>query len=105
VETHIGIIPFQDHSMFHIAVPIKLFEYMLHGCAVLSSNLPPIYEFAENTVAYYSPGDSIDLRNKLHELILNSDLRNKYANAGLEKSKDNYVWSQVEKTFLSTVLD
>jgi len=105
IETHIGVIPFQDHSMFRVAVPIKLFEYMLNGCAVLSSNLLPIYEFAKNTAMYYTPGDNIDLRNKLHELIINTELRIKIADAGLQKAKENFVWSKVEGTFLSAVLD
>ena len=105
LETHIGVIPFQDHSMFRIAVPIKLFEYMLNGCAVLSSKLQPIYEFAENSAMYYTPGDKVDFRNKLHELIINTELRNKFANAGLKKAKESFVWSKVEGTFLNTVLD
>ncbi|MCH7521523.1 MAG: glycosyltransferase, partial [Candidatus Marinimicrobia bacterium] len=64
----IGVIPFLDRPLFRVAPPNKLFEYMLCGCAVVTSDLPVLRENGRDAVLFVPPGDGPALTKAIIEL-------------------------------------
>ncbi len=102
-EVQVGVIPFIDHPVFHIAIPIKLFEYMLCGCAVVTSDLKMIRQYAGEAALLVPPGDVDSLRQMLINLLRDETRREDLARRGREAVETKYNWQQVEPTLISTV--
>lgn len=47
-KSKIGVNYHKLNKQLEVAMPLKIFEYMKHGLAVVTSNLPPINKFMEN---------------------------------------------------------
>lgn len=68
-EACIAVLPNRPEPDSAFTSPIKLFEYMAAGCAVVASDLPSIREvLAPDEAAWFSPGDPADLANALRRL-------------------------------------
>ena len=102
-KAQIGVIPFPDHPAFHAAVPIKLFEYMLCGCAVVTSDLRQIRRYAGDVALLIPPGDVESLREALIRLLTNQNEREDRSRRGREQVEAVYNWQQVEPLFLKTL--
>ncbi|MBC8402425.1 MAG: glycosyltransferase [Candidatus Marinimicrobia bacterium] len=100
----IGIVPFHDLPMFQIAVPIKLFEYMMCNCVVVTSDLPLIREFIGDIAHYYSPGDIEGLQNILITVLENIKDLKKRAIAGRKLIEKKYNWGKIESMFIDAVI-
>jgi glycosyltransferase involved in cell wall biosynthesis len=102
-EVQVGVIPFIDHPVFHVALPIKLFEYMLCGCAVVASDLMMTRQYADGAVVLVPPGDVDALRQGLTSLLLDDTRREDLARRGREAVETKYNWQHVESTLISTL--
>ncbi len=102
-EVRIGVIPFIDHPFFHAILPIKLFEYMLCGCAVLTSDLMTIRAYGEGSALLVPPGDVKALEQGLIRLLSDDAERENLARRGREKVMTEYNWQRVEPVFLKVL--
>jgi glycosyltransferase involved in cell wall biosynthesis len=75
--------------------PLKLFEYMAAGKAIVCSDLPVIREFLENEInALLCPPDDIGAWERaIRYLNENKDIRVHLGDKAREKFNDNYTWN------------
>jgi glycosyltransferase involved in cell wall biosynthesis len=105
MKAHIGVIPFRDFDLFRVAVPTKIFEYMLCECAVVATDLPPMRSLAGNAALYFEAENKEDLHSKILLLINDADKRKRLASWGRKRVDDEYNWGSVEDNFLQAVLN
>ena len=99
-KAHIEVIPFHDHPMFRIGIPVKLFEAMWAKCAIVASELDPIKRYDDEFIAFFPPGDVESLGMKLDHLLTNDKDRIKAGEIGARLIKDKYNWGKVEDILL-----
>ncbi|MEE9163106.1 MAG: glycosyltransferase family 4 protein [Candidatus Neomarinimicrobiota bacterium] len=103
MQATVGVVPFIDHPLFRAAVPIKLFEYMLCGCAVVASDLPVIRHFAHDAALLVPPGDVAALTQAISSLLGDAERRESLAARGRKLVDTTCNWQQVEPTLLATL--
>lgn len=65
----IAVIPNRAGSVSAFTSPLKLFEYMAAGCAVVASDLPVLREvLADDEAAWFQPGDAKGLADAIRHL-------------------------------------
>ncbi len=96
----IGVIPFLDRPLFRVAPPNKLFEYLLCGCAVVTSDLPILRDLGRDAVQFVPPGDGPALTKAIIELLGNRSRREELASRGRQLAETVYNWEQVEPDYL-----
>lgn len=76
--------------------PLKLFEAMAYGKAILSSSLPTIREVLEDHVdaMLADPDNPDEWVEKLDEMIQDSNLRQRLGSNAMEKLKRDYTWTK-----------
>ncbi len=99
-KAHIAVIPFRDHPMFRIAIPVKMFEAMWARCAIIASDLEPIRKYGEDFIELYPPGDVKALSRSIERLLYNEEERNRMGAMGSKLVKEKYNWRKVEPTLL-----
>ena len=99
----IGVIPFINHPSYHVAVPIKLFEYMLAGCAVVASDLTVIRNLGKDAVEYVEPEDVLALESSLIMILNDAQLRTELAERGRALIENGYRWDYVAPRLLEVV--
>ncbi len=93
--------PKNQHSL--TTSPIKLFEYMAAGRAMVVSDLLVIRKYLnEKSAVFFEPGDSLDLANKMGELIGNDDLINSISGEVL-KLASGHTWSARARDILNFI--
>ncbi|MBI9044362.1 MAG: glycosyltransferase family 4 protein [Anaerolineaceae bacterium] len=76
-----------------ICSPMKMFDYMAVGRAIISSDLPVLHEVLdENNAVFCPPDDPSAWRNALSTLVNNPEMR---SNLGIQAHKDaeQYSWT------------
>ena len=87
-ELDIGIVPYpNEFHMTNYASPMKIFEYAAGGAVVLSSDIKSNLELNETKlgIVYFKADDFDDFREKISNLILDTNLRQSL----IENSKNN----------------
>lgn len=82
--------------------PIKLFESMAQGCAVVAPRIEPIeaiIRHGENGVLF-DPADAADLSRQLARLITDATLRKQLGNRAREDVRANHTWTKNAETML-----
>lgn len=76
--------------------PLKIFEYMSHGKAIVASDLPVLREVLSDGVnaLLADPSDSSDWRNKVIRLVENAELRQQLGLAAQKDFQDKYTWER-----------
>jgi glycosyltransferase involved in cell wall biosynthesis len=74
--------------------PLKMFEYMAHGKAILSSDLRVLKEVLEDEVNCLTcmPSSIDDWNAKLNSLVNNRGLRIRLGASAKQKFEQNYTW-------------
>lgn len=103
----IAVLPNRPDPDSAFTSPIKLFEYMAAGCAVVTSDLPAIREIlGADDAAWFTPGDAASLREAL--LALGNDCgRAREMGQRLHARSADYAWQKRAarlKDFLDGVL-
>ena len=103
----IAVLPNRADPDSAFTSPIKLFEYMAAGCAIVTSDLPAIREIlGETDAVWFRPGDPASLRDAL--LKLGSDCgRARKLGQHLHAMSADYAWQKRAvrlKSFLHGVL-
>ena len=103
----IAVLPNRPELDSSFTSPIKLFEYMAAGCAVVASDLPPIREvLAADEAAWFVPGDAHSLAQAIRALASNPAYARNMGERLREKS-ENYTWrnrAQQLKAFLEEAI-
>lgn len=77
-----------------VTSPMKLFEYLASGRAILASDLPVLHEVLnESNAVFYPPEDRVQMRQQFSRLLHNEPFRNKIA---LQAKMDaqQYSWKR-----------
>lgn len=87
--------------------PIKLFEYMAMGKAIVASNLEQIGEVIRDGVngLLVRPGDAKDLTEKILLLARDPDLRSRLGEQARRDVEQNYTWEQNARRMLDAILE
>lgn len=100
----IAVLPNRNNSDSAFTSPIKLFEYMSAGCAIVASNLPSIREILEKEDAvWFSPGEASSLAAAIRSLVSNPLLAQELGERVRRKSAA-FTWD-ARAARLNSVLD
>jgi glycosyltransferase involved in cell wall biosynthesis len=96
--------PWTEHFA-HYASPLKLFEYMASGRAVIASDLPSTAEIVEDGVngLLYPPGDVQALAAALKRLHEDAALRERLGKAGREQALGQFTWKARARRILAAL--
>ncbi|MFM9970266.1 MAG: glycosyltransferase family 4 protein [Burkholderiales bacterium] len=88
----IAVLPNRADTDSAYTSPIKLFEYMAAGCAIVASDLPPMREIlAEDEAMWAQPGNAASIAEAIKSLIREPARAARLGEIGREKSKQ-YTW-------------
>ncbi len=95
--------PWTAHFAYY-ASPLKLFEYMASGRAIVSSDLPAVAEVVRNgeTALLYPPGDVAALAAALRRLYADPALRERIGTAAKQEAAQ-YSWQVRAERILEAV--
>lgn len=90
----IAVLPNRADPDSAFTSPIKLFEYMAAGCAIVCADLPPMREIlAEGDAAWFAPGDAESLADAL--LALGGDCnRARHLGQRVRQISASYTWQE-----------
>lgn len=104
----IAVLPNRAGSVSDFTSPIKLFEYMAAGCAVVASDLPVLHEvLADDEIEWFRPGDSRELADAIRRLVDNPNRARAFGEHLAKKAKEFSWRSRAEKILqvVKTVTD
>jgi glycosyltransferase involved in cell wall biosynthesis len=79
----IALLPNSPGSVSRWTSPLKLFEYLANGCAIIASDIPTIRELlTEDQACFYSSGDARALAGCINKLGENPQLTGKLGRKG-----------------------
>ena len=79
-------------NIARVSSPLKLFEYLASGRAILASDLPVLREvLSDQTASFYQPEDFTDLCQKFSQLISDQPMRKRLGESARE-SAQAYDW-------------
>lgn len=91
-RAHVGLLFFRPNEYRNFAMPVKLFEYMSHNLAIISSNQTAVGEFTElNNLGWSIPYKTEELIKLLSKLDNHKDLLEK-KRAHINKVKHEHNW-------------
>ena len=89
----IAVLPNRADPDSAFTSPIKLFEYMAAGCALVVSDLPSLREVLEQDDAVWTaPGDAAGLANAIRALAGDPE-RARQLGARVREKARNYTWA------------
>lgn len=91
----IAVAPYRPLVTGFYGSPLKVFEYMAAGKAIVASHIGQIDEILENrrTALLVEPGEIEELAQAILRLALNPDLRNRLGSMAREVAEKNYRWA------------
>ncbi len=100
----IAVLPNRNSPDSAFTSPIKLFEYMSAGCAIVASDLPSIREILEDDDAvWFNPGEASSLAAAIRTLVSNPRLAQELGERVRRKSAA-FTWD-ARASRLNSVLD
>jgi len=96
--------PWTEHFAYY-ASPMKLFEYMASGRAIVASDLPSTVEVVqhEQTALLYPPGDAPALGAAIARLRDDRALRERLGGAAAREVMAHYTWTARAKAILQQI--
>ena len=87
---------FPDTPVSHAASPLKLFEYLSSGTAVIATNVAGTTEVVDNTSAMLvAPGNTSEICDTVVMLRNDQNLRDNLGKRGRKLIKESYSWSKL----------
>lgn len=100
----IAILPNRPDTDSDFTSPIKLFEYMAAGCAIVASDLPALREILEDDDAvWFAPGDARSLAEAIARLAGNPALACRLGERARNKSAA-YTWDARARRLLDAIV-
>ena len=96
----IGIVPYKPVSLNNkLATPNKIFEYMMAGLAISSSDMPELRNIvlSNNLGTVFDPESIESISNAINKLIQNNSELEKMRNNSKRSSKEVYNWEAQSK--------
>ena len=88
----IAVLPNRDDPDSRFTSPIKLFEYMAAGCAIVASDLPALRDvLADDEAVWVRPGDPLSLAAGIRQLATDPALARGLGQRAREKAR-GYTW-------------
>jgi glycosyltransferase involved in cell wall biosynthesis len=88
----IAVLPNRDDPDSRYTSPIKLFEYMAAGCAIVASELPPLRAvLAEDEAVWVRPGDPASLAEGIRSLAADPERARRMGERAREKAR-GFTW-------------
>lgn len=100
----VGVLPFPYTRHFaRFASPLKLFEYMAAGCAIVASDLPSLQEVLREgeTALFSAAGDASSLQAALRRLYEDRELTVRLGRAARLEALREYSWRARAERILS----
>jgi glycosyltransferase involved in cell wall biosynthesis len=72
--------------------PLKMFQYMAHGKAIISSDLPALREVLDDTCAFFAPPTDVKTWAEKINLLRNPDIRKKLGQRAKYLQQTYYSW-------------
>ena len=89
----IAVLPNRDEPDSRFTSPIKLFEYMAAGCAVVASDLPALHDvLSEEDAIWTRAGDPSALAVAISTLVKDPERARRLGASVREKAR-NYTWA------------
>jgi glycosyltransferase involved in cell wall biosynthesis len=103
-DMDIAVAPYTDDRNFYFS-PLKLFEYMAAGCAVLASRIGQVSQVINHGVdgLLCEPGDPNALAHGMTRLAHDTGLRHRLGSAARAKVIREYSWDHVVQRTLAAV--
>lgn len=99
----IGVVPYLSDPFMNLALSTKIFEYVSMGMPVVAAGLDSIREiFGEGSIKYFSPGDPVDMAEKIADFCRRPEERRAYAEKA-EKAYSGISWPVMSGRYLETV--
>ena len=83
--------------------PVKIPEYMALGKAVVASRTGDIPEIIGDSGVLFTPGDYVDLRDKISYLIENEEERRKLGKRAWKRVRKNYTWEKYAERLMESI--
>ncbi len=102
-EASIGWMPAQPVAKYEKNIPTKIFEYMAYGCAVVSSDLPPVRPFIRHGENGYlvRADDPAAHAQAILDLLAHPERAQAMGHAGQGLVATRYNWDEMEKRLLA----
>lgn len=84
---------------WHESFGLPIIEALASGTPVLTSRLPITKSFQDGAVMFIDPASSVDIANKINDLLTDKPQRERLIEAGLRESK-SYNWRSVTQETL-----
>ena len=92
-EACIAVLPNRGEGVSQFTSPLKLFEYMGAGCAVVAADLPSIREVVTSAeVEWFVPGDPRSLAAAIQALVADPERARRLGRTAAELAQ-RYTWS------------
>jgi len=83
-----------------ICSPMKMFEYMATGRAILTSDLPVLHEVLDDTTAVFCPSDDVEAWASALGGLLNDDERRQALGQRARRAVEKYSWVERSRRVL-----
>jgi glycosyltransferase involved in cell wall biosynthesis len=101
VASDIALCIFPDTPVSHAASPLKLFEYLATGRAIVATKVSGTMEILDESHGLLvNPGDTSGICDAVIELIQKPELRKELGNLGRKLVEDHYSWTVLSDMFL-----
>ena len=95
----IAVLPNRDDADSRYTSPIKLFEYMAAGCAIVASDLPPLRaDLAGDEPVWVRPGDPANLAEGIRRLAADPERARRIGERAREKARGCTWRARAERT-------
>jgi glycosyltransferase involved in cell wall biosynthesis len=99
----IAVLPNRNEPISMFTSPLKLFEYMASGCAIVASNIPSIREILNDDEAiWFEPGNPYSLAEAIKLLASNPEKAKRMGEI-LKQKANNYTWESRAKRIIGVI--
>jgi glycosyltransferase involved in cell wall biosynthesis len=99
----VGMVPNRDDAATRYMLPVKLLEYVYLGVPAVVSRLPTIeHYFADDALAYFTPGDVVGLASAVKQVLGSLHLRRSLT-ANAARFCEAHSWEKAKHTLFAAV--